>query len=714
MVPFPDSLELDLGFNTGPIILPASTLAETHINQRCDVLSNYKIRLLTGDSGCKIIPKAVSSLMKNIFNIPNQQIVGVIGPTCSEVALEMGSILAHSAINLLHISPGTTSPLLANTTNYPNTFRPLSSSLAFMRIYLELIEHKKIKKLAILFEHINPVYVSAANSFQKKITEEFEDVSVAVGPISEVDISFKNIRNKYRLIFVFGGKSISKKLLCFAYYENIIYPYYQFFFSEITLYDLLISDVSVNANGTKLTCSGGAIGSQMMNATIGIILSEFELVRRDTYTPLVGGSTAEQFYIDYCNALHKPPFLCHLSSHQTNYYDSVWAYALALNASIARLESDLNLSLDSYSYGHGEITDIIRSELLKVRFEGTRGTVTFSNRTHDGEEVAQILLIIIDDSIEQTRIAGVFNPAKELGLKISITLPEAFIPDSFEKVLIVPSFYVEIAVFVLVGLIAVTLVIFHIINTILWTNRHSIKATSPPLNNLIFSGCYLYLLSIMSLSFQEIVGNQNPAVYSVKCSSFIWCESLAFSLIFGTICVKSYRILYIFTNSGSLQAAPRLDTNLLLLYICMIVLIDVVFNITWNMMSPWQMVTRETDSEIALSCTCDHLFIWISVLLTLKGLLTVAVLSFSIATRRVSKVEYKQTKSTNILVYVYILVNSLLFPIFVLLLTYKSVIHITLSYLVVCLKNMICVLMCIFLVFLPPILPILAKKKLTK
>ena len=50
-------------------------------------------------------------------------------------------------------------------------------------------------------------------------------------------------------------------------------------------------------------------------------------------------------------------------------YDAVWAVALALNSSVAYLES-VNQSLDAYNYDNKAVADIIMDNMEKVKFEG--------------------------------------------------------------------------------------------------------------------------------------------------------------------------------------------------------------------------------------------------------------------------------------------------------------------------------------------------------
>lgn len=200
----------------------------------------------------------------------------------------------------------------------------------------------------------------------------------------------------------------------------------------------------------------------------------------------------------------------------------------------------------------------------------------------------------------------------------------------------------------------------------------------------------------------------------------MWCGSIALSLIFGTICIKTWQIRHIFSRSSSLirmrsrsnisrkKKCNPFATHSLVLYVCAIVLLDIAFQVSWSVIDPWYMKTLRVERNIHLTCGCDHLNVWVSLLIGQKTVLTIVVLYLSIATRNVHKKEYKQTKSTNALVYIFI--YGLLSSLAVLLLNSDSLLLVTLGYLALCLKNILSVIMCTLLVFLPPLLPILKQK----
>lgn len=99
-------------------------------NARCDMLGDYRIQLLVADSGCDIISKPISGLLSALLDL-EYHVVGIVGPSCSEAAIELGALLARSEISLLHISPSATSFLpVQPPQNLPNLPTRLGYSAA--------------------------------------------------------------------------------------------------------------------------------------------------------------------------------------------------------------------------------------------------------------------------------------------------------------------------------------------------------------------------------------------------------------------------------------------------------------------------------------------------------------------------------------------------------------------------------------------------------
>lgn len=708
MAPFPDSTQgLEPGWGGGPAVVPGSQLAVRHINSRCDILQGYRLEVLVADSGCRVMNiKATVSLVESLLDT-DHRVIAIIGPACSGTAVLVGELFAKRHVSLLNISPSATSPVLDNSTAYPNTFRILGSSKIYVNMYYDLISHLNITNVGILSDPDGIIHFTVARDFEKRLASD-DNREVSSLDLTSYFIPLAEMQNKYRLIFTFANPRLSRQLMCFAYHKGFLYPDYQFVFSERRLHNF-ITNVSFVLDGKQYECSA----DEMREAVRGILLTRFDLIRQDKDTVLVNGMNCKQFADEYRTELEEYKQQLNLSrvvetEHQSTYYDSVWALALALNASIPRLENELNASLDNYSYHQSYATEIIRSELLNVEFEGITGKVKFNKTSLDGKDVTRIRMAQVGNG-EQLMLVATYNPA-DATMALNLINQSALVPDKFNQDLLAPHLYVEAIVISVMFILTISMIAFQVIN-IRWQKAQSIKVTSPSLNHLIFIGCYFYVPSVLFLSFDGLLDDQHPCISTIKCIGFIWCESLALTLILGTISVKTFRILRIFSHASA-KMMNNLQTYRLVLYVCALLIPDMILNVVWNAVDPWYKVTVPIDElHIRSYCTCHYIFVWLFLLFSLKILLMVVVLYLSISTRRISQQEYKQTKSTNALVFIFVMLYGLLIPLHYLTRSIANNVALaTVSYLALCVKNILCVVMCTIFIFLPPVLPLLRKR----
>ena len=55
------------GWAVGPVVIPAIRLAVDHINNRSDVLRDYRLKLLEADSGCKVTSTTIINFIREVF-----------------------------------------------------------------------------------------------------------------------------------------------------------------------------------------------------------------------------------------------------------------------------------------------------------------------------------------------------------------------------------------------------------------------------------------------------------------------------------------------------------------------------------------------------------------------------------------------------------------------------------------------------------------------
>ena len=167
MAPYPDCPPLKPSWEVGPSLIPAAMVAKDHINRREDILKDYSIELIVDDSGCDITSKGINSIIYHLF-YSGKNVVGIIGPGCSEATLVTAPLMSNKRLSLIQIAPTASSPQLTDTTLFPNTFRPIASSFGFISMYLEIIKQKNYQQVGALFE-VSSSFHAAVYPFVKKV-----------------------------------------------------------------------------------------------------------------------------------------------------------------------------------------------------------------------------------------------------------------------------------------------------------------------------------------------------------------------------------------------------------------------------------------------------------------------------------------------------------------------------------------------------------------
>ena len=384
LAPFPDKVARPIfqpDWDGGPALIPAARLAADRINNRTDILAEYRLRLLEGDSGCNVETKSALSVAGNLFEHSlNCSVVGIIGPACTGATTFVGDIGALDEVSLIQISPSATSPILISS-EYVNTFRVLSSSLEHVEVFIRLMEQNGWEDVAALYD--------ADRLYFRSTFEYFQNISAHIGYYSTVSnntIPLDDIWARYKVVFVFVGASLARKILCLAYHfqPSLIYPNHQWIFHDKTA-DQFLVDFSFSYRGQVYKCSK----QEMAMATDGIILDVYRLKRMNTTTQTDVDLTYEQFsdmYKIYLKDYLKEVNLTNKDYNQngedfaTVYYDATWAMVLSLNHSLHDL-ANLNTTLSSYSYGQPSATAVIKTYLSDLQFEGLSGRIAFQNST---------------------------------------------------------------------------------------------------------------------------------------------------------------------------------------------------------------------------------------------------------------------------------------------------------------------------------------------
>ena len=371
-------------WNGGAAVIPAVRLAVDRINNRTDVLPGYHIQLLEGNSGCQLGPRSTYSFVSNTFHDGSElrtssQVVGVIGPACSESAVLLGTLGAKDGISLIQISPSATSPLLTDTVKYRNTFRTLSTALQHTGALTQLMTLNSWENIAVLHDKTRIYFRLTSEKF---IAEHL----LEIGFDSEIDHTFyplKNIVAHYKVVVLIAGSKLAREVICAAYNHQpqLIYPVYQWIIVDKSKHQF-IDNTHFIYNGIFYNCSSAV----MQRAIEGALFTTYRLLsREDKEQPTdvdITFAQYEQLYKVYLNNHLKELaklrrdtlYEANAGEYAVSYYDATWALVLALNASFFKPSKK---PLLSYKHGHPEITDAIKSHLIQLEFEGLMGRIAF-------------------------------------------------------------------------------------------------------------------------------------------------------------------------------------------------------------------------------------------------------------------------------------------------------------------------------------------------
>ena len=694
MAPFP--APIPPSWEAGHRIAPAVQLALDQINSRSDVLRDYKLVLLKIDTACSGGYEVWKAIV-DIVRVNDMPIVGIVGPGCTGAAIAVAEQVSRPQYSLIAITPSATSPNLEKE-KYVNTFATISSSTAYVKVYRALMDHNGWGAVSILYDEKRQYFLDTF----KRFSEEEANTSRVVyqSPVLDGEkekffpLSDIKVMDRGRVILSFAAGSTARKLMCLAYHEGMIYPTYQWVFHDRTLSQLR-ECTSFVYNGEKYYCSE----EDMARAISGILLVQYKIERKDSADIVsTTGQNFSEYNKSYTEKLERCTSDGYLNYANTN-YDAAWAFALALNRSAEKY------NLATYKYGQPNITNHIREELFKVSFDGASGPIQFCRQSRSTVTDIKVVQLKLKESsssaIEEVQVAF-FNGT----LLVSPNASGAFINDTFAT----RRLHVHEALGIVVIIIASTLLgltgILHIANTV-WYKYRSIKATSPNISHLIFSGCYLFGISIILHSVQQTF-DWSEIVHSVLCNTFRWSLVVGYTLIFGTVLAKVWRVYRLFKHFRNESPGCLVSDNSLITFVILLLFADMFLCIVWDSIDPF--VYKEyVESTIQIdeiplvlvrsTCNCRHFSAWIGVVGTYKGVIALLLVAFSILNRKIRRRDFQHTKKINILIYSLTMMGGVFFPIYFLL--RSSDVHI--GFAILCTIMSITILMSCLMLFLTPV-----------
>ncbi|EDV25892.1 uncharacterized protein TRIADDRAFT_55428 [Trichoplax adhaerens] len=409
--------------------------------------------------------------------------------------------------------------------------------------------------------------------------------------------------------------------------------------------------------------------AELKSAINHVILTDTINLRTDGKRAISGVTTTQ-----YMENLHRWPTINKYKSNSYHPYgyDTAWAVALSLNATLNELQANPakydNKLLEDFTYNNSKMSELIKKEMFALYFEGITGTVKF---TATGDRTGTLTVL---QRVDNTRnFVGIYDGIKD---KLNYTGGSANFHWNRRKVptdgsqiinIIIPlevnfTAALIIATLSLLG-VPFSLTILGINNK--YRNIRSIKVSSPTVNIFICVGAIFMYLANISYSLYQAVKYQvtDPIIPVVLCEIWKWFLPIGFTLSMGAIFSKAFRIYVIY---ASVQGKPRrrkISDRSLMKLIGIFLLIDAIILSLWSIIDPLRMITTVVESKPSVDnpdvthvkqiyyCSSSYLAYWMLVLGTKETILLLFGMIVAYGTRNVPYKDLNDARLTITIVY---------------------------------------------------------------
>ena len=297
-----------------------------------------------------------------------------------------------------------------------------------------------------------------------------------------------------------------------------------------------------------------------------------------------------------------------------------------------------------------------------------------------------------NNSLSAVRISG----------NVPSDLPPQFVPTPF-----ITLYYIGILFCFLV--VTTTMILyFH------FRNQPEIKATSVPLNVLIFIGCYLLLfyLFLLNSTILPSYHKRSSSFRNFVCIFRVWIHGLGYliALILSTLLVKMLRVYRIFNCHGKLSNYTCSNTALsfyALMFTAPNGLICLVWSTSDQYISKVFFSVKNGHLFVTEQCVSKHTIEWLLGLLVYLALISILLIIVAILTRKIKHENFKDTKKISALSFFVVLTLS--FTLSYWYITRIIQANVVLVHAVLQIGHYFIILECQGFIFAPKLYPILKK-----
>ncbi|KAF5289126.1 hypothetical protein FQA39_LY15228 [Lamprigera yunnana] len=688
--------------------LAAARLAINHVNN-LKILPGYVLKLITNDTKCDP-GVGVDNFFHAIYS--KNIILMLLGSGCSNVTESLANIMPYwnilqvqTNINppnyniryFLQVSYGSKSPLLSDRSKFPLFFRTVAPDSSHNSARISFIKHFGWNTVATLSVSQQPYLLS-----WNKFVHELEASNVYC--VATITFSMENYKDQLKSL-----KELDTRIIIGSFSARIA-PQIFCEVHNLKMYGIdyvwiLQDQVSLWWKNSK-NCKEEAL----REAVEGLILvSDYNYLSNNETA--ISGMQSNKAFEEQLNVSR-----LRISKYAPQTYDAIWTMALTLREAAMCKHQGYLKEFNYKNFGLLKQLVVATESLKFVGISASQGPVKFDGADRIGNSIFNQIqggnLSAVAIYYAESNFLD-FKCRECTGIKWhGNKIPIAQRILKFRLVTIPKLAFTFVFVFATIGiLLSLTFLYFNLH----FRKIHTVKLSSPRLNNFVMLGCILVYVAVIFLGF-----DQGTALFDVNSSHFcavrVYLFSAGFSLTFGSIFAKTYRVHRIFTYSvPSLVKDKLLKDKQLIALICLLLLIDGLIILLWITLDPMKKTLRNLPVEMSLTdrgiayqpqvevCRSENTTGWFIAIYSYKGFLLTMGVYMAWETRHV------KIPSLNDSQYIGICVYSVVSSAIVVVLSNFLADYTTLSYLATSISILTSTTITLLLLFLPKFRAVLGR-----
>ncbi|KAJ8953710.1 hypothetical protein NQ314_007320 [Rhamnusium bicolor] len=510
--------------DTGRGVMPSVKLALDHVNEHSAILRNYRLHMWWNDTMCNAAV-GVKAFFDMMHSGPHKLML--FGAACTHVTDPIAKASKHW--HLTQLSYADTHPMFTRE-NFPNFFRIVPSENAFNSPRLSLLKQFNWTKVGTMYQN-EPRYSLAHNRLVAELDTMGYQVLETQSFTNEVTSALTKLKEKdTRIILGNFNEKWAREVFCEAYKLKMYGRKYQWIVMGTYSYEWwkrLEPEFNCTLEELETSLEQTILTDLLPLSTSGEIT--------------ISGITADEYRTEYDSRRG-----IEYSRFHGYTYDGIWAVALAIQHVAHKIKIfRKNQTVNDFKYRDPLWEKLFLDALHNTSFEGVTGPVRF----YENERKASILLKQFQEGQEIK--VGEYSAATQ-HLDLTLGAPLKWIgkhPPKDRTLVIIEHTRVNKTVYAILATLAVCGIIMAIVFlafNIKYRNQRYIKMSSPQLNNLIIIGCMLTYTSIIFLGLDS--GLSSIEAFPYICTARAWTLMAGFSLAFGAMFSKTWRVHSIFTD----------------------------------------------------------------------------------------------------------------------------------------------------------------------